>query len=123
MHRHLHRPQQPLRITGGDGRPGPAHHIGHAEAVQGYLHGLLGAAGEQELLPAVAVALDRNVLIEAPLVEQHPGEVVGREPGEGFFGFGDRGQAGAVDPGDALLEIAEKVGIDPISEEKGDVCE
>jgi hypothetical protein len=91
--------------------------------VQGYLHGLLGAAGEQELLPAVAVALDGNVLIEAPLVEQLPGEVVGQESGEGFFGFGDRGQAGTVDPGDALLQIVEKVGIDPIGEEKGDVCE
>jgi hypothetical protein len=89
--------------------------------VQGHLHGLLGAAGEQELLPAVAVALDGNVHIEAPLVEQHPGEVVGREPGEGFFGFGDRGQARAIDPGDALLEIVEKLGIDPIGEEKGDV--
>jgi hypothetical protein len=74
------------------------------------------------LLPAVAVALDRNVLIEAPLVEQPPGEIVGREPRERFFEFGDRGSAGAVDPGDALLEIAEKVGIDPIGEEKGDVC-
>jgi hypothetical protein len=91
--------------------------------VQGYLHGLLGAAGEQEFLPAVAVALDGNVLIEAPLVEQHPDEVVGREPGEGFFGFGDRGQAGVVDPGDALLEIVEKVGIDPIVQQEGDVCE
>ena len=123
MHRHLHHPQQPLRITGGDGRPGPAHHVGHAEAVQCHLHGLLGAAGEQELLPAVAVALDGNVLIKAPLLEQHPGEVVGREPGEGFFGFGDRWQPGAIDSGDALLQIAEKVGIDPIDEEKGDVCE
>lgn len=118
MHRHLHRPQQPLRITGCDSRPGPAHHVGHAEAVQRYLHGLLGAAGEQEFLPAVAVALDGNVLIEAPLVEQHAGQVVGREPGEGFFGFGDKGQAGAVDPGDACLKIAEKVGIDPIGEEE-----
>jgi hypothetical protein len=91
--------------------------------VQGHLHGLLGPAGEQEFLPAVAVALDGNVLIEAPLVEQGPGEVVGREPREGFFGFGDRGQAGSVDPGDALLEIAEKLGIDPIGEEEGNVCE
>ena len=60
--------------------------------------------------------------IEAPLVELQPGEVVGREPGKRFFGFGDRGPARAVDPGDALLEIAEKVGINPIGEEKGDVC-
>ena len=74
------------------------------------------------MLPAVAVALNRNVLIEAPLVEQHPDEIVGREPGKRFFGFGDRGQTRAVDPGDALLEIAEKFGIDPIGEEKGDVC-
>jgi hypothetical protein len=61
--------------------------------------------------------------IEVPLVEQQPGEVVGREPRETFFGFGDRGQARAVDPGDARLKIAEKVGIDPIGEEEGDVCE
>ena len=27
MHRHLHRPQQPLRITGGDGTPEPAYHV------------------------------------------------------------------------------------------------
>jgi hypothetical protein len=88
--------------------------------VQGHLHGLLGAAGEQELLPAVAVALDGNVIIEAPLVEEQPGEVVGREPREGFFGLGDRGQPRAVDPVDALVQIAEKFGIDPISEENCD---
>jgi hypothetical protein len=61
--------------------------------------------------------------IEVPLVEQQPGEVVGREPRERFFGFGDRGQARAVDRGNARPKIAEKVGIDPIGEEKGDVCE
>jgi hypothetical protein len=43
------------------------------------------------MFPAVAVVLDRNVLIKEPLVEQQPGEVVGREPGKRFFGFGDWG--------------------------------
>jgi hypothetical protein len=71
MHRHLHRTQQPLRITGRDGRPRQAHHLGHAEAVQGYLHGLLGAAGEQEAIGAIEIntlqwdgsSLKREVLI------------------------------------------------------------
>ena len=70
MHRQLHRPQQPLGITGGNSRPGPTHHIGNAQAVQRHLHGLCGAASLEELLPAVAVALDGDMLIEVPLVEQ-----------------------------------------------------
>ena len=90
--------------------------------MQGHLHGLLGAAGEQQLPPAGTVAFDGGVGIEVPLVEQHPDEIVGREPGKRFFGFGDMGQTRAVDPGDARPKIAEKVGIDPIGEEKGDVC-
>jgi hypothetical protein len=42
------------------------HHLGHVQAVQGHFPCLLGAAGEQELLPAVANAVDGSVLIEAP---------------------------------------------------------
>ena len=89
--------------------------------MQGHLHGLLGAAGEQQLPPAGTVTRDWGVGIEVPLVEQHPGEVVGREPGEGFFGYGGRRQPRMIDAGDALLENAEKGGINPIGQENGDV--
>ena len=51
----------------------PPHHLGHVQAVQSHFPCLLGAAGEQELLPAVANAVGGNVLIEAPWVEKHPG--------------------------------------------------
>ena len=121
MHRHLHRPQQPLGIIASDGRPGPAHHIGNAQTVQGHLHGLCGAASLEELLPAVAVALDWYVCIEVPLVEQQGGEVVGRQPGEGFFWFGDQRQPAAVDPAEAGLQVVHQLGIDAVSEQQGDV--
>ena len=121
MHRHLHRPQQPLRITASDGRPGPADHIGNAQAVQRHLHGLCGAASEEELLPEVAVALDGYVCIEVPLVEQQSGEVVGRQPGESFFWFGDHWQPAGVDPAEAGLQVGHQLGIDAVSEQQGDV--
>ena len=105
MHRHLHRPQQPLGITASDGRPGPTHHIGNAQAVQRHLHGLCGAASEEELLPAVPVALDENMCIEVPLVEQQGGEVVGRQLGKGFFWFGHHWQPAGVDPAEANLQV------------------
>ena len=51
---------------------------------------------------------------EVPLVEQQSGEVVGRQPGEGFFWFGNQGQPAGVDPAEAGLQVVHQFGIDAV---------